>query len=68
MLDTAIKFLRSHQGRQIRLVMDKKEVKITKFGDIFVRCQTFVRHSTVVERCTVCPGPAVNLCSVTVDS
>ena len=68
MLETAIKFLCSHQGRQIRLVMDKKEVKITKFGDIFVRCQTFVRHSTVGERCTVCPGPAVNLCSVTVDS
>ena len=36
MLETAIKFLRSHQGRQIRLVMDKKEVKITKFGEIFV--------------------------------
>ena len=36
MLETAIKFLRSHRGRQIRLVMDKKEVKITKFGDIFV--------------------------------
>ena len=42
MLETAIKFLRSHRGRQIRLVMDKKEVKITKFGDIFVRCRTFV--------------------------
>ena len=45
MLETAIKFLRSHRGRQIRLVMDKKEVKITKFGDIFVRCRTFVGHS-----------------------
>ena len=46
MLETAIKFLRSHQGRQIRLVMDKKEVKITKFGDIFVRCQLL--YSTVL--------------------
>ena len=45
MLETAIEFLRSHRGRQIRLVMDKKEVKITKFGDIFVRCRTFVGHS-----------------------
>ena len=45
MLETAIKFLRSHRGRQIRLVMDKKEVKITKFGDIFVRRRPFVGHS-----------------------